>query len=91
MTEKTSGCDHITCTNCKAMNGEATHWCFACNGKFDYDSIYVHMSRAHGGYGIDFDGPDDYGIENGIEIVDGSDDDEWSDGDDLFPDGEFWG
>lgn len=59
MTEKVSGCDHITCTNCEAMNGEATHWCFACNGKFDYNSIYAHMSRAHGGYGIDYDDDED--------------------------------
>ena len=60
MTEKRSGCSHITCTNCEATTGTATHWCFVCNGKFDYHSIYAHMSRKHGGYGFDANNHDDY-------------------------------
>lgn len=50
MTEKISGCGHITCTvrNCD------THWCFFCGGKFDPTMIYDHMSEAHGGlYGAE--------------------------------------
>ncbi|PMD57892.1 uncharacterized protein K444DRAFT_564766 [Hyaloscypha bicolor E] len=46
MTEKTSGCDHITCT----VDGCGTHWCFFCGGKFDENAIYTHMSTEHGGY-----------------------------------------
>jgi hypothetical protein len=46
MTEKTSGCDHITCT----VEGCGTHWCFFCGGKFDQGAIYTHMSTEHGGY-----------------------------------------
>ncbi|KAG4441042.1 hypothetical protein IFR05_003497 [Cadophora sp. M221] len=46
MTEKTSGCDHITCP----VTGCGIHWCFYCGEKSDRDSIYVHMSMEHGGY-----------------------------------------
>jgi hypothetical protein len=46
MTEKTSGCDHITCT----VDGCGTHWCFFCGEKFEWYSIYTHMSTEHGGY-----------------------------------------
>ncbi|KAH7360837.1 hypothetical protein BKA65DRAFT_604184 [Rhexocercosporidium sp. MPI-PUGE-AT-0058] len=46
MTEKTSGCDHITCT----VAGCGTHWCFYCGVKSDQNSIYAHMSTEHGGY-----------------------------------------
>ena len=52
LTEKTSGCDHMTCT-CGA------HWCFECGARSTYEDIYVHMSREHGGYGIVHDGSDD--------------------------------
>lgn len=41
-TEKTYGCDHITCP-C------GTHWCYACGEQSD--EIYVHMEREHGGLG----------------------------------------
>lgn len=41
MTEKTFGCDHISCP-CGA------HWCSAC-GEREEDSIYGHMAKVHGG------------------------------------------
>ena len=47
MTEKSSGCNHMTCTVC---NG---HWCFECGEASTYKDIYSHMSRVHGGYGIE--------------------------------------
>ncbi|KAN0089026.1 hypothetical protein V8E51_019286 [Hyaloscypha variabilis] len=59
MTEKVSGCDHITCT----VRGCGVHWCFFCGGKFDQGTIYSHMSTEHGGYynGVeDEDGEEDY-------------------------------
>lgn len=55
MTEKTSGCDHITCQNCAKVNGEATHWCFVCGIKSSYQNIYSHLSKEHGGFGIGYD------------------------------------
>jgi hypothetical protein len=56
-TEKTSGCNHITCGNCR------THWCYVCQGIFPYNQIhtgsptdiYRHMSDAHGGWGLGYD------------------------------------
>lgn len=53
MTEKSSGCNHMECLNC------ASHWCFECGMLSSYDEIYVHMSRAHGGYGIEHDDSED--------------------------------
>lgn len=64
-TEKTSGCNHITCGNCR------THWCYVCQGIFPYDQlhtssstdIYRHMNEAHGGWGFGNEnngGNDDY-------------------------------
>lgn len=50
-TEKTYGCDHISCP-C------GTHWCYAC-GK-QSDEIYVHMEREHGGIGWGAETDDDY-------------------------------
>lgn len=41
-TEKTYGCDHITCP-C------GTHWCYACGRESDQGKIYEHMAREHGG------------------------------------------
>ncbi|RFU81087.1 dihydroxyacid dehydratase [Trichoderma arundinaceum] len=41
-TEKTYGCDHITCP-C------GTHWCYACGKESDESDIYEHMEREHGG------------------------------------------
>ena len=46
MTEKTYGCDHITCT----VPGCGAHWCYFCGGRFDVGTIYTHMSDEHGGY-----------------------------------------
>jgi hypothetical protein len=43
MTEKTGGCNHITC-DC------GSHWCFLCGGKFAANTIYAHMSEGHGGW-----------------------------------------
>jgi hypothetical protein len=51
-TEKTSGCNHITCPNC------TTHWCYVCMAIFPGDQahtnteldIYRHMYEAHGGW-----------------------------------------
>lgn len=48
MTEKTGGCDHITC-RC------GVHWCFYCGDAQTSSGIYAHMSTAHGGF---FDGGD---------------------------------
>jgi len=60
-TEKISGCNHITCGNCR------THWCYICQGIFPYDQIhtgsqadiYRHMNEAHGGWGFGNDDHDD--------------------------------
>ncbi|EEY23973.1 dihydroxyacid dehydratase [Verticillium alfalfae VaMs.102] len=52
MTEKISGCDHITCPNCDA------HWCFQCGQDVGYDRIYQHMSEEHGGWWDDRDDGD---------------------------------
>jgi hypothetical protein len=41
-TEKTYGCDHITCP-C------GTHWCYACGKESDEGEIYGHMEQEHGG------------------------------------------
>ncbi|KAL2074826.1 hypothetical protein VTL71DRAFT_8605 [Oculimacula yallundae] len=46
MTEKISGCDHITCT----VEGCGAHWCFYCGENSDESSIYAHMNEAHGGF-----------------------------------------
>lgn len=48
ITEKTSGCSHITCLvpTCGA------HWCWECNGEFTNATIYRHMIQQHGGYGF---------------------------------------
>lgn len=40
---KTEGCNHITCI-CGA------HWCFACSGLFEQNTIYHHMKAAHGSW-----------------------------------------
>ncbi|KAH6609912.1 dihydroxyacid dehydratase [Trichoderma cornu-damae] len=41
-TEKTYGCDHITCP-C------GTHWCYACGEESAEREIYAHMAQEHGG------------------------------------------
>jgi hypothetical protein len=45
-TQKTYGCDHMTCPMPKCM----AHWCWACGLKFSLRSIYLHMSETHGGW-----------------------------------------
>ncbi|EHK26900.1 uncharacterized protein TRIVIDRAFT_85604 [Trichoderma virens Gv29-8] len=53
-TEKTYGCDHITCP-C------GTHWCYACGKESDEGEIYTHMQEEHGGlYWGDETDEDDY-------------------------------
>lgn len=68
MTEKISGCDHITCNNYvppnnnNVNNGEGIedaplrkcgmHWCWICGEASTYEDIYGHLSRGHGGYGL---------------------------------------
>lgn len=54
MTQKISGCNHITCSNCMS------HWCFECRQCFDESDIYTHMSNEHGGYGFDYEYSSDY-------------------------------
>ena len=51
-TEKTSGCDHMTCP-CGA------HWCFECGEVSTYADIYKHMNTAHGGMGYVYEENDD--------------------------------
>ncbi|SPO06247.1 uncharacterized protein DNG_08936 [Cephalotrichum gorgonifer] len=54
MTEKTMGCDHISCP-C------GVHWCYACGEKAEEDTIYAHISSRHGGlWGGEWD-DDEYG------------------------------
>ncbi|KAE8449167.1 hypothetical protein EG329_008551 [Mollisiaceae sp. DMI_Dod_QoI] len=45
-TEKSSGCDHITCT----VTGCGAHWCFFCGKKESSGTIYAHMQKEHGGF-----------------------------------------
>ena len=53
MTEKTMGCDHISCP-C------GTHWCYACGEESSEREIYVHFSERHGGlWGTEWDEDDE--------------------------------
>lgn len=53
MTEKTYGCDHISCP-CGA------HWCYACGEEAGEDTIYDHMSSRHDGlWGGEWDEDED--------------------------------
>ncbi len=61
-TQKTYGCDHMTCPIPRCH----THWCWSCGKAFSANSIYEHMDKAHGGlYGdgdgdeVDWDDEDD--------------------------------
>lgn len=48
MTEKTMGCDHITCRNC------SDHWCWRCGaGGFTGTSIYGHIYNCRGDGRVD--------------------------------------
>ncbi|KAF8248376.1 hypothetical protein K440DRAFT_583618 [Wilcoxina mikolae CBS 423.85] len=48
--QKASGCNHITCGNCKA------HICWKCLEVFESsEPVYDHMNRTHGDIGIEFD------------------------------------
>jgi rubrerythrin len=61
LVEKTSGCDHITCS-C------GSHWCFSCQELSTKDKIYDHMWTKHGSIGLvanndydsDYDSDDEY-------------------------------
>ena len=50
MIEKNGGCNHMTCPKCQA------HICWRCMGVFSADTIYPHMTDAHGGM---YEEPDD--------------------------------
>jgi len=63
MVEKSSGCDHITCS-C------GSHWCFACMELSTKDKIYDHMWSVHGNIGLIAD-------NNGFDGDYDSDGDEW--------------
>lgn len=57
MTEKESGCDHISCP----VSGCGAHWCYNCGTQVEEDQIYDHMRWAHDGlWGIDEDIDPDY-------------------------------
>lgn len=56
MVEKSSGCDHITCS-C------GSHWCFACMELSTKDKIYDHMWNVHGNIGLIAD-ENDYSDED---------------------------
>jgi hypothetical protein len=45
MTEKTGGCNHITCV----VPTCGVHWCFFCGVKSDENEIYEHMENEHEG------------------------------------------
>jgi hypothetical protein len=57
MTEKSSGCDHITCT-C------GSHWCFNCSELSTSDAIYDHMWNKHGNIGLVVDRNDNYDYDD---------------------------
>lgn len=60
MTEKTMGCDHITCTS----PGCDAHWCFTCrflSTGNDAGEVYDHMYGAHGGMNYRMPDDDDEG------------------------------
>ena len=56
MVEKSSGCDHITCS-C------GSHWCYACNELSTKDKIYDHMWSVLGNIGL-VDNNDNYDYDN---------------------------
>lgn len=47
--ERISGCNHITCTHCKA------HICWVCLSTFkESGQVYEHMHTVHGGIGLEY-------------------------------------
>ncbi|KAI8686761.1 hypothetical protein NCS56_00337200 [Fusarium sp. Ph1] len=48
VTQKVGGCDHITCP-CGA------HWCYACGEQKEYNMIYSHIAKEHGGLFVEGD------------------------------------
>lgn len=61
LTEKISGCHHITCP-C----GE--HWCYACGEAHSAMNIYTHIAEKHGGLEVEWDDYDtEYDYESGAE------------------------
>lgn len=57
MTEKISGCGHLTCPTPSC----GVHWCYYCGKGFNVDDIYNHISQARGGLFIGaYEGDDDY-------------------------------
>ncbi|KKK14875.1 hypothetical protein ARAM_002828 [Aspergillus rambellii] len=57
MTEKISGCGHITC----AVEECGAEWCYFCGKAYSEDQIYNHMDEVHGGIYCE----DDEGGEDG--------------------------
>ncbi|KAF8861950.1 hypothetical protein BDZ45DRAFT_617826 [Acephala macrosclerotiorum] len=62
-TEKSAGCDHITCT----VPDCCTHWCFFCGKEETRATIYDHMRVEHGGF---------YGGQANPETEDETDDED---------------
>ena len=56
--EKIEGCNHMTCGGCRA------HICWVCLEVFEHsEECYGHMSKEHGGIGLE-DDPEDDGFED---------------------------
>lgn len=62
MTEKISGCGHLTCPTPSC----GMHWCYYCGKGFNVDEIYNHISQAHGGLFVDAYEGDDHDDEDVI-------------------------
>ena len=51
---KTSGCNHIYCSNVINDTICGTHFCFECGHVSPEGEIYEHMRRQHGGIGLEY-------------------------------------